>query len=465
MVHAYGNNPMVSFTFNGKTKPVGYLSTTASGRDWSTMHTNDVRRLWGGFVFDAPVFGADAALVPDEQRAAAAQKLMQDVFAHAAHRGMDVYFANDVDTVSANPQELIQTLPEDARFPIQTQTVAWMGQEAGRMWLADPDTPEGYRYYKAQAEALLAAYPQITCLVVWFRRGGTPWMEFKVAEMPPRWQEEYQAELAKTPDAAKLWHAHNIFAIGKVIRAWERALKETGHERVQIATGTWDFEFLAAVRPFPASARQADRTGLRRAARPSAAGRCGLAQVLRNVGEHRSVIPVIWAHHDDGNYIGRPYTPFAEFRAKLADAHASGFGIIHWTTRPLDLFFTSHARQVWQSTEDEPLDATCARHGGEVVRPAGTRADGRVSPALGDRRAQVRPRDERLVHRPAADQRGRGRRRLPATIAATGQGGCRHADRRSARAVELFPGTGDIYRRLSPDACRLPALPAVVAGR
>ena len=70
MVHAYGNNPMVSFTFNGKTKPVGYLSTTASGRDWSTMHTNDVRRLWGGFVFDAPVFGADAALVPDEQRAA-----------------------------------------------------------------------------------------------------------------------------------------------------------------------------------------------------------------------------------------------------------------------------------------------------------------------------------------------------------------------------------------------------------
>ena len=31
MVHAYGNNPMVSFTFNGKTKPVGYLSTTVKG--------------------------------------------------------------------------------------------------------------------------------------------------------------------------------------------------------------------------------------------------------------------------------------------------------------------------------------------------------------------------------------------------------------------------------------------------
>ena len=54
MVHAYGNNPMVSFTFNGKTKPVGYLSTTVKGRDWSTMHVNDVRRLWGGQVFDGP---------------------------------------------------------------------------------------------------------------------------------------------------------------------------------------------------------------------------------------------------------------------------------------------------------------------------------------------------------------------------------------------------------------------------
>ena len=74
---------------------------------------------------------------------------------------------------------------------------------------------------------------------------------------------------------------------------------------------------------------------------------------------HGAVVPVIWAHHDDGNYIGRPYTPFADFNARLADANASGFGIIHWTTRPLDLFFTSHARQVWAATQDEPLRATC----------------------------------------------------------------------------------------------------------
>ncbi len=370
MVHAYGNNPMVSFTYDGKTKPVGYLSTTVRGRDWSTMHVNDVRRLWGGSVFDASVFGADAALGPDETRAAAAQRLMHDVFDHAAGRGMDVFFATDVDTVSANPQQLIRALPEHARFAIQTQVVAWMGQEAGRMWLADPDTPEGYRYYQAQAEALLAAYPQITCLVLWFRRGGTPWMEFKLREMPPRWQEEYRAELAKTPDAAELWHAHNLFALGKVLRAWERALQAAGHGRVQLATGTWDFEFLAPCDRFlPPHVKLIglDYAVLHDRSQLSAAE---ARQALRRIGERRSVIPVIWAQHDDGAYVGRPYTPDTDFFAKLADAHASGFGIIHWTTRPLDLFFTSHVRQVWQSTKNEPLSTTCTEAAARLFGPA-----------------------------------------------------------------------------------------------
>src|SRR5665648_699360 len=33
MVHAYGNNPMYSFSYNGQQKEVGYLSSTWSGRD------------------------------------------------------------------------------------------------------------------------------------------------------------------------------------------------------------------------------------------------------------------------------------------------------------------------------------------------------------------------------------------------------------------------------------------------
>jgi hypothetical protein len=349
MVHAYGNNPMVTYEFNGKAKPVGFLSTTARGRDWSTMHVNDVRRLWGGRVFDQPIFGADAAQVPEEHRAEAAQQLMRAAFAAAEQRAMNVYFADDVDTISANPQELIRTLPPAARFVTG----------GGRFWLADPDTPEGYRYYNAQVETLLAAYPQITCLVVWFRTGGTPWMDFTPAEMPPRWQSEFQAEVVRTPQAAQLWHAHNLFGIAKVIRGWQRALKEAGNDRVQVAAGTWDFKFLApADRFFPPRVKLIGLDYNVLHGHPQL-GDAASRQILREVGEHRPVLPVIWAQHDDGNYIGRPYTPFAGFASKLADANACGFGIIHWTTRPLDLFFASHARQVWSTSKDEPLSTTC----------------------------------------------------------------------------------------------------------
>ena len=37
---------------------------------------------------------------------------------------MNVFFANDVDTGSANPQELILTLPETARFAVQAKAAA-----------------------------------------------------------------------------------------------------------------------------------------------------------------------------------------------------------------------------------------------------------------------------------------------------------------------------------------------------
>ena len=349
MVHAYGNNPMVSYAFDGQTKPVGYLSTTAKGRDWSTMHVNDTRRLWGGEVFTQAVFGADAAFVPDNQRAAAAQKLMQDVFADAAERSMDVYFADDVDTLSANPQELIQTLPAAARF----------ATGGGKVWLANPQTPEGYLYYKTQIESLLRAYPQITTLVVWFRGGGTPWLDPKLNEMPPSWQTDYQAELARTPETAALWHAPQMFALSKVVHAFDRALQETGHSTVRLAAGTWDFKFLAPCDRF--FAPHVKLIGLDYNVlhdRPQLAT-SESRQVIREVAAHRAVLPVIWAQHDDGNYVGRPYTPFADFQAKLADAKVSGFGIIHWTTRPLDLFFTSHAKQVWQGSQDQPLRATC----------------------------------------------------------------------------------------------------------
>ena len=349
MVHAYGNNPMLNFEFNGKNKPLGYLSTTIRGRDWSTEHVNDVRRLCGGEVFNEPVFGADAAQVSEEQRGAAAQKLMQDCFAYATKQSMNIILSTDVDTVSANPQELIQTLPIEARFRKQNHN----------FWLANPDTPQGYSFYKAQAQSLMTAYPDVTCVALWFRRHETPWFDLTLEEMPPAWRAEYQAAIAAAPQAGGEWGSPGIFAISKIAVAWQRALKELGHDQVRLAAGSWDFEFLpAADRFMPAGVTL---IGLDYSI---ILGKSNLStpeqrQKLAAVGSHRPLIPIIWPQHDDGRYLGRSFTPFTDFHAKLTDAQASGFGVIHWMTRPFDLFLLAHIRQVWGRAQNEPLEATC----------------------------------------------------------------------------------------------------------
>jgi hypothetical protein len=359
MVHAYGNNPMAGFTFQGKPRPVGYLSTTVKGRDWSTMHVNDVRRLFGGEVFDGPAFGADAGLVPDDRRVDAARSLMRAVFAGAAQRGMGVDLAVDVDTPSANPQELVRLLPPSARFEAAGATATVAGRSPDRIWLPDPDTPEGRAFYRAEVEGLVQAYPQVTTLVVWFRRGGTPWMDLTRADLPVTWQQEYATEVARTPEAANYWHAPGLFAVGKIVRAFQRALRECGATRVSVAAGTWGFEFLrGADRFFPAGVPLIGLDYDVIHEKPQL-GTAATRVPLREVGARRPVIPIVWAHHDDGHYIGRPYTPLPDFASKLDDAKAAGFGVIHWTTRPLDLYFASLARQVWTSTKDQPLRETC----------------------------------------------------------------------------------------------------------
>ena len=365
MVHAYGNNPMAGFNFQGTAKPVGYLSTTVKGRDWSTMHVTDVRRIFGGEVFDQPVFGSEAGLVAEDQRVAAAQSLMQKVFADAGQRGMGVYFAVDVDTPSANPQELVTLLPESARFQASGATSTLTGSSTNRIWLPNPDTPEGYAYYRAQVEGLLKNYPQITKLVVWFRRDGTPWVTLKAGDLPAAWQKEFAAEIALTPKAEQFWRAPGIFAVGKIVRAFERALKDCRATRTQVVAGTWGFEFLpTADRFFPAGVPLIGLDYDVIHEKPQL-GEAASRAPLREIGAHRPVIPVVWAHHDDGHYIGRPYTPLPEFAAKLADAKAAGFGIIHWTTRPLDFYFDSLAKQVWKSTKDQPLRETCRDFAGD----------------------------------------------------------------------------------------------------
>ena len=47
---------------------------------------------------------------------------------------------------------------------------------------------------------------------------------------------------------------------------------------------------------------------------------------------------------DDRTFVGRPYLPFPNFTG-LVKGTGTGFGVIHWTTRPLDIYFKSLAEQ------------------------------------------------------------------------------------------------------------------------
>ncbi|MCP5117001.1 MAG: hypothetical protein GY953_39765, partial [bacterium] len=336
MVHAYGNNPMFQFTHNGETKPVGYLSTTASGRDWGTQHVNDVRSLYGGaHVFDQPVFGSSAAMVPDERRARAARELMQRVFAYAESRGMDVNFALDVDTLSANPQNVIRTLPAHARFT------------SGGVELANPDTPEGSAYWRGQVEKLLSDYPQIDVVTVWHRRNRTPWRTVKVLDFPAPWQAEFTGSaMADDP------HGPSMFAIGKIVHAFRRALPK----QVKLATGTWGFTHMpAADAYFP---RDVTFMPLDYQIKFESEA---VQSAIKAVSARRRMVPIVWAHHDDFSYVGRPYTPFINFASLLESGNNKGYAIIHWTTRPLDLYFKSLSEQVWERTRDQPVETTCRR--------------------------------------------------------------------------------------------------------
>ncbi len=382
MVHTYGNNPMDVYEFNGKTKPYGWLPTTIKGRDWHTPHVNDVRRMVGGSAFDESVFGSDAALVPDEQRAQAAKTLMQQTFTFARERGLEVFWALDVDTSMANPKELISSLPEDALIgsgtisstaaTLVTKTVA--PTEKSNLLLANPDHPEGYRLYKAHIDALLHDYPQITCLTVWFRMGWTPWLNLKLEQLPPAWQEEYSKATAGTPVGETPLAAPEMLGIAKITKAFRRALDEIGRPDVKLAVGSWNFNprFLAGLELFlPPEVPYIGLDYNIHHLQSSLVTPGKDHDALVRFASHRPLIPIIWSHGDDVRYYGRSFTPYSDFATILEKLNVRGFGINHWATRPFDLYFANHVRQVWQGSKNESLETTCADLAGNLLGDTG----------------------------------------------------------------------------------------------
>jgi hypothetical protein len=351
VVHAYGNNPMLPFEFNGQEKEVGYLSNTAKGRDWGTNHTNDVKRLFGAHsFFNDSIFGAEASKVPENTRIDAAVKLTQDAFKLADEYAMNVAFAFDIATESSVPANIVNALPEHARLKT-------MGT-----WYPNPETSEGYDYFKAQVKQILGMYPQIDYFVPWvrYREPSTPSDWMRVEHFPDAWEKEFNYEIVNK-NLEDYTFTRSIFFIGKICKAYQKALNELGYDNVKLGIGTWNWDAFTTMDKFMAKEVeffpldwhmnfQADST----------------VNTLTSIDAGRKVYPIVWAHHDDHHYIGKPYTPYDNFADMLKQRNSAGFGIIHWTTRPLDIYFKSLAEQVWESTLNEPLKKTVEEFAGKT---------------------------------------------------------------------------------------------------
>ena len=358
MAHAYANNPIYTFEYKGMTKPVGYLATSAKGRDWSTEHVNDVRRLPGGHLFTDSIFGSKAAKVPDEQRVQAAQRLMGLVFQHAEERGMAINLAIDFDIVAGIPQNMVLALPETDRFLMQHKGIGWMGEKAGSVWLPRPDTPNGYDYYKTQVKTVLELYPQIDIYTLWKRAGQSVWTSLTLEQLPKEWQDEYLRYIDKRPEAKLLEESVSTFAQTKLIEAYRKAFDELGRKDVRLSLGTWQWKAFQAMNEFypeNLSVYILDSEIIR--------GNLHLhnKQLIDDMAQwikKGKAIPIIWPHHDDGAYVGSPLKMYDNFNTTLTKLKAKGYGVIHWMTRPFEPFFIHHAKQTMHMTQNQNIEKT-----------------------------------------------------------------------------------------------------------
>ncbi len=63
---------------------------------------------------------------------------------------MKINFVFNIDTRSANPQEIIQTLPDHTRIIT-----------AGGYYIVNPETEEGYGHNRSQVKALMETSDQL----------------------------------------------------------------------------------------------------------------------------------------------------------------------------------------------------------------------------------------------------------------------------------------------------------------
>ena len=367
MTHCYPNNPMIPGSFEGVERPVGFIATTRQGRDWSVPHVNDVRRLPGGEVFDHPVFGSREVVAlegrPAGEQAVAVRKMMRRAFEEAKRRGMKVHMTIDCDLARANPQQMIRKLPATARFKVPYKGVGWLMDPAGDLWLVRPDTPEGYAYIKEQARQLLEAYPQIDEINFWRRAYGSLTTQLKRAHLPADWHADFDRKLATLPALPKGMHDNHAwnFLLAKRIAAWKQACKELGRLDIGFATGSWRPHWIASAAWWlaPETRLVMLDSEIRRGPKDSLRHNQALAeQIGKLVQPPGRFVPIIWSHHDDGEYVGAHLEPYPKLVDSLASWNSDSFGVIHWLPQLHTRHLQHHGRQVWQGTKNEPYVET-----------------------------------------------------------------------------------------------------------
>lgn len=171
--------------------------------------------------------------------------------------------------------------------------------------------------------------------------------------MPESWQKEYDALIQQDPSAANLKQSVPAFGIAKVAAAWRKALDELGRKDMGLAVGSWGFEWVDGCAKFLPEPVKLIALDYNVTHGPGEFRNPATMQRLDRAVQPGRFMPVIWAHHDDGQYIGAPLRLYRNLGGELSKYHTGGFGIIHWMTHPLDLFFASHSRQTWSATLDE----------------------------------------------------------------------------------------------------------------
>jgi hypothetical protein len=346
--HCYANDPLLKFEHNGQTKPVGWRNSSRKGRTYAVEHIWDVRRQIGGELYRGPVFGSEAAIlpdgsdtVPDEDRVEAARSLMVRVMEIAHAYGYHVIWGIDVDTRPAtDPVFISKAVPESARF-----------QPSKRQWqkyqVVDPSEEAGRDYFRSMLRTYLRDMPGVDTYMLWVRnRGMSPVMDLAVADLPAEWQQDLRRRVPQDSELDTIMLAGSYY-VSRLAETWRDILDADGHQDTALGFGSWSWgleeKFL------PANALMAPEVSFLVVDYTNAFGRSeSFDQVMRTMSDKRVVGALMRNKNDDGGFFGKPKPPQQNIAETLAATGMQRLGTYSYMPRPSDLYTLSVARQLWK---------------------------------------------------------------------------------------------------------------------